>query len=385
MENSEANSIPSAHNNEENPNCMLWPCQDADFKCQISKSEKIIHDVDRKQTELLKALKRKKIDELGLAFTSLQSALESDWYLIMHGNNQLLEQILDKISFRNKIYQGRAIRSFLSEDDEEKEEAQVNFKNLDFKLRHGNGNKSMAAEKRFLKEIKRKNSSNSNDFLESINKEISLWRYGYDNIDAKTRSQKMKELEFKRDIAITNATVKGQSWWKFLGSKEEIQERINYKEYRVEQITKKRLKNRSHIKSLINRLKTVEKYVVSLESQMEQAKCRKEEAYKRICLLVKHHEDKECCCFGHLSALNNVTEVAKRIFDPLEEYTNLKPELEYRTDQIIEMIACRCRMSSKLERVAPSMIIVRDVFYGKNVKKLVLLEVPVRRWIDLSK
>ncbi|XP_050207952.1 uncharacterized protein LOC126657326 [Mercurialis annua] len=374
MENSEANSIPSTHNNEENINCRLWPCEDADFKCQISKSEKIIRDIDHKQTELFKALKRKKIDELGLAFTSLQSALQSDWNLKMHGNEQLLEQILEKISFRNKIYQGRAIKSFLSEDDEEKEEAQVNFKNLDFKLRHGNGNKSMAAEKRFLKEIKRKNSSNSNDFLASINKEINYCR----------DIQKRKELECKREKAITNATVKGQSWWKFLGSKEEFQDKINNVEKRVEEITKKRLKNRSRIKSLINRLKTVEKYVVSLESQMEQAKCRKEEAYKRICLLIKQHEDKECCCFGHLSALNNVTEVAKRIFD-LHEHKKLKPEIEYRTDQIIEMIACRCRMGSKLERVEPSMVIVRDVFYGKNEKKVTILEVPVRRWIDQSK
>ncbi|XP_050207957.1 uncharacterized protein LOC126657327 isoform X3 [Mercurialis annua] len=229
MENPEPNSIPSAHNNEKNPNCMLWPCEDVDFKCQISNSEKIIRDIDRKQTELFKALEKEKIYELGFTFTRLVSALASGRSNLSYEQRccaHPLKQVLEKISFKNKIYQGRAIKSFLPEDEDE-EEAQVNFKNLDFKMQHGNGNKNMVAKKRFLQEIKRKNSSNSNDFLESINKEISLWRYGYDNIDAKTRSQKMKELEFKRDIAITNATVKGQSWWKFLGSKEEIQDKIN--------------------------------------------------------------------------------------------------------------------------------------------------------------
>ncbi|XP_050207954.1 uncharacterized protein LOC126657327 isoform X2 [Mercurialis annua] len=312
MENPEPNSISSAHNNEGNPNCMLWPCENEDFKCEISNSEKIIRDIDQKHNELSKTLEKEKIDHLEWA-RSL-SFLRSGPGDISHGQKYLahpLKQVLEKLSFKNNTYHGRAIKSFLSKEDEEKGEAQVNFKNLDFKMQHGNGNKNMVAKKRFLQEIKRKNSSNSNDFLESINKEISLWRYGYDNIDAKTRSQKMKELEFKRDIAITNATVKGQSWWKFLGSKEEIQDKINMNEKHVEKLINRRLHSRSY-KFWIKKLKTIERQVDSIESQMEQAKRRKEKAYKHICLLIKQHEEKDCCCFEHLATLNNAREIIQK-------------------------------------------------------------------------
>ncbi|XP_055962457.1 uncharacterized protein LOC130015742 [Mercurialis annua] len=226
----------------------------------------------------------------------------------------------------------------------------------------------MVAEKRFLKEIKRKNSSNSNDFLESINKGISSGR-----------NWPMDQLECKREKAITNETVKGQSWWKFLGSKEEIQDKINVNEKRAEKMLKKRLENRSHIKCLIKKLKTIEKHVDSIESQMEQANRRKEKAYKRICLLIKQHEEKECCCFGHLSALKNVTQVVKRIFD-LHECSDLKPELELRTEEILKMIGYRWEWSNRLK--PPSLFVTyKDVVNGK-VKKITRLEVPVRRWMD---
>ncbi|XP_050208544.1 uncharacterized protein LOC126657805 isoform X1 [Mercurialis annua] len=259
MEKLEANSDQTPI--EEDPDFKFWPCEDTNFKCETAKAEKIIRDMDRKQAELHKETQKIKIEDLGSVYTRLYSAMCKDWYTKQAMDRALkcevepLKQALDKICFRNKSHLF------------EKEGAEVNYRNIDFKIRHGN--KSMAAENRLLKEIN------------------------------KIGSQ-------EREVTNSNKQIFS------LGSKQEIQEKINHYELKIEQSRNERLKNSYCIKNLKKKLKAIEIQILALESHMEQEKRRREQVRNLQRLLIHQHEEKDRCCFRHFAALNNAIEIVQK-------------------------------------------------------------------------
>ncbi|XP_050208542.1 uncharacterized protein LOC126657803 [Mercurialis annua] len=370
MEKLEANS--DQNHIEEDPNFKFWPCEDTVFKCEIAKAEKIIRDMDRKQAELLKAMEKLKIEDIGSVYPRLNSAMWEDWCAKKSMDREQkcgvepLKQALDKICFRNKAYQTKYTKSCFSDDEEG-----VHFRNLKFKIRHGN--KSMAAEKRLLKKGNKLGSQEreacNNIFTDLIiNKQIfSLDSYSYADEDTIMQiREKFKQLELKREKALTNAIVEGKNWRKILGSKQEIQEKINHHELRIEESRKERLKNSCCIKDLKKKLKAIEKDVLSLESQMEGVSRQRKEAYNLQRLLVNQHEEKDRCCFQHLANLNNGGKIVQK-----KDVTG-SPVVEYRAEKIIEMIANRYGINTSKKTVPYNLSVPSHLGFFYTV--------PVRHW-----